>query len=135
MPEKICDEFSAFYPMGTNVLVAKDPDQAKTAGGILIPEEHRQYRRRGWCLVPGPGVRVRNGDIVPPKYKPGDYLIFDRHYVRPDDREEEVYRDDDQVVTVIKGEEIVAFWPAEDRPAPDWVDKLICAFECQPALR
>ena len=139
MPEKIFveffGEFSALYPMGTNVLVAKDPDQGQSPGGIIIPEANREYRRRGWCLAPGPGVMVKSGAIVPPQYKPGDYLVFDRHFIRPDDREDEVWRNGDKVVALVKGEEVVAFWPAEDRPAPGWVRDLMGQIKAQPALR
>ncbi len=53
------NDIRAIYPNGDNVFIAKDPNEPTSPGGIIIPDKHQVYKRRGWCLVPG-GGEVRN---------------------------------------------------------------------------
>lgn len=94
--------------MGNHVLVAKDQDEAQSLLGIVIPEQHREYRRRGWVIAAGDGV-MKKGRLVPPPYKPGDYIYADRRYVRPDEREDEIAVAGEGVVVLWKGEDVQAY--------------------------
>lgn len=94
-------------PVGDNVLIIKDEEEGVTAGGIIIPEAHRGYRRRGWVLATGAGYRLLDGSIVRMPYLPGDYLFADRPFVRRDEGEDELYHN--PTICIIKGDEPVGF--------------------------
>jgi len=128
-------DFKFLYPRGDLAYILKEDDEAESRGGILIPELHQEYRRRGWCLVPGGGTKFGD-EVVPNQFQCGDYLVCDRHFSRPDEREDEITReeiDGRMVVTcIIRGDEVLAFIPAKQRPAPEWARKIIERFSSQP---
>ena len=78
-------------PIGGNLLIIKDQDVKVSAGGIVIPDKAQDYRRRGWVLAVGGGTTTRDGKVVPPPFKRGDYLFADRKFMRPDEKEDEVF--------------------------------------------
>ena len=96
----------AIVPYGDNVLLIKDEEDAVSRGGIVIPEAHRGYKRRGWVLATGAGYRAPNGETIPVPFKPGDYLIADRPYARTDESEDELFHD--PTIIVVRGDEAAA---------------------------
>lgn len=126
----------ALWPRGDNVWMAKERDESVTEGGIIIPDAHQEYRRRGWCIVPGGGCYTKDGVLHEPPYKPGDYLICDRHFVRPDEREDEITRESNgaEITVLVRGDEVTAFVPGKKKPAPEWARKIIERFANQPGL-
>ena len=115
-----CD-FNEIRPIGNNALVIKDGNTDITEGGVILPAIAQDHKRRGWVLAVGGGVQLKGGTIVPPSYEPGDYVLADRHYSRPDEAEDEIFQNPS--ILLVKGEEIVAI----DRGiwTPDWVWDLI----------
>ncbi len=85
--------WSKLLPYGDSVAIIKDADESVSAGGILIPGAHQEYKRRGWVLAVGGGCRTKNGGVVLPPYEPGDYLFADRNFVRPNEDEDEIFHD------------------------------------------
>lgn len=127
-------EFKEFHPLGMHVLIAKDQDEAASRGGIVLPEQHREYRRRGWVIAVGDGI-VKNGKLVPPPYKPGDYVYADRHYRRPDESEDEIAVTSDGVAVLIEGKDIWGYvapvkknepgYGVEYKSPPSWAQDAI----------
>lgn len=98
-------------PMADNVLVIKDEEEGVSQGGIVIPEAHRGYRRRGWVLAVGGGFIV-NGVETPMPYEPGDYLIADRAFQRPDESEDELFHN--PTIILIRGDEPLGYIRRKD---------------------
>lgn len=127
-------EFSEFHPLGWNVLIAKDQDDEQSLGGIVIPDKHQEYKRRGWVLAVGDGL-MHKGVTIRPPYKPGDYVYADRHFARPDESEDEVKISSDGVAVIISGREIWGYvspgnmssagLKVDYKPPPDWVVETI----------
>lgn len=130
-------EFKEFHPLGWHVLIAKDQDDAQSLGGIVIPDKHREYKRRGWVLAVGDGLRVGK-HIEKPPYRPGDYVFADRHFARPNEGEDEIAMTNDGVAVLVSGREIWGFVSPENvsgpglqteyKAPPDWVRKVIAHF-------
>lgn len=100
-------DFKKIYPVGDNVLIIKDDDEARSAGGVIIPDKHQEYKRRGWVLAVGGGCRTRDGRTHLPPYEPGDYLVADRAFVRPDEQEDELFGS--PTILLIRGDEPLGF--------------------------
>jgi len=94
-------------PRADNVLIIKDEEEGVSEGGIVIPEAHRGYNRRGWVLAVGGGFKLANGVEVPMPYLPGDYLFADRAFQRPNEEEDEIYHNPS--ICLIRGDEPLAF--------------------------
>jgi co-chaperonin GroES (HSP10) len=113
MRESITEsKWKKVLPVGDSVLIIKEEDEGVSAGGVIIPEAHREYRRRGWVLAVGGGYRARDGSAIRMPYSPGDYIFADREYVRKDESEDEIFSDPS--IILIRGNEPVAFIRRED---------------------
>ena len=99
-------------PVGDNVFIIKDEEDAASPGGIVIPSAHRGYKRRGWVLAVGGGHRVKGGRVVPMPYKPGDYLFADRRFQRPDETEDEIFHN--PTILLIRGDDPCVFIKHQD---------------------
>jgi len=105
-------DISWISPVGNNVFIIKDEDDSRSQGGVIIPEAHREYKRRGWVLSIGGGLRLKDGFIQRMPYDVGDYLIADRPFVRMHEDEDEVFSD--PAILLIRGDEPVAFVRRKD---------------------
>jgi chaperonin GroES len=63
-------------PLGTNVVVRRLEAEAKTAGGIVLPEAARNKPREGRVLSVGEGRRLANGSRLPQQVQEGDRVMF-----------------------------------------------------------
>ena len=66
-------------PLGDRVVVRPIEAEAKTAGGIVIPDTAREKSLRGEVLAVGPGRRDKKGERVAIDLKVGDEVLFDRY--------------------------------------------------------
>ena len=66
----------AFRPLGDRVLVRRVEEEAKTKGGIIIPDSAKEKPQEGEVLSIGPGARDDNGKIQPLDVKVGDRILF-----------------------------------------------------------
>ncbi len=66
----------AFRPLGDRVAVRRVEEEAKTKGGIIIPDTAKEKPQEGEVLSVGPGVRDDNGKIHPLDLKVGDRILF-----------------------------------------------------------
>ena len=65
-----------FRPLHDRVLVRRIDAQAKTAGGIIIPDTAQEKPQEGEIVSAGTGARSEDGTIVPLDVKAGDRVLF-----------------------------------------------------------
>ncbi|HEV2971757.1 MAG TPA: co-chaperone GroES [Pirellulales bacterium] len=63
-------------PLGTNVVVKRLEPEAKTAGGIVLPEAAQNKPREGRVLSVGDGRRLPDGSRLPHQVREGDRIVF-----------------------------------------------------------
>jgi chaperonin GroES len=65
-----------FRPLHDRVLVRRIDAEAKTAGGIIIPDTAKEKPQEGEIIAAGPGARNEQGQLVPLDVKAGDRVLF-----------------------------------------------------------
>lgn len=91
-------------PLGDRVLVRRDPEERKTAGGIVIPENAGEKPSKGTILATGPGKR-EDGKIFELTVKVNDKIYFGKYAgteVKVNGEDLLVMREDD-IIGVIEG--------------------------------
>jgi chaperonin GroES len=63
----------AFRPLHDRVLVRRVESEAKTSGGIIIPDTAQEKPMEGEIVSCGPGARGEDGKLV---VKKGDRVLF-----------------------------------------------------------
>ena len=66
----------AFQPLGDRVAVRRVEEQAKTKGGIIIPDTVKEKPQEGEVVAVGPGAWDEHGKRVPMAVKSGDRILF-----------------------------------------------------------
>jgi chaperonin GroES len=65
-----------FRPLHDRVVVRRIDADEKTAGGIIIPDTAKEKPQEGEVVAVGPGVRDKEGKVVPLDMKAGDRVLF-----------------------------------------------------------
>lgn len=65
-----------FRPLHDRVLVRRIEAEAKTAGGIIIPDTAQEKPQEGEIVAAGDGLRDDDGDRIPLDVKAGDRILF-----------------------------------------------------------
>ena len=65
-----------FRPLHDRVVVRRIESDAKTAGGIIIPDTAKEKPQEGEIIAVGPGARDETGKLIPLDVKPGDLILF-----------------------------------------------------------
>ena len=65
-----------FRPLHDRVVVRRIESDAKTAGGIIIPDTAKEKPQEGEIVAVGPGGRDESGKIVQMGVKAGDRVLF-----------------------------------------------------------
>ena len=65
-----------FRPLHDRVVVSRVEEDAKTAGGIIIPDTAKEKPMQGDVVAVGPGARDEAGKVVPLDLKAGDRVLF-----------------------------------------------------------
>ena len=65
-------------PLQDRVLVRRAEPEARTAGGIFIPEAVQEKPVEGEIIAVGPGARSKDGELVPMEVKDGDRVLFNK---------------------------------------------------------
>ena len=65
-----------FRPLGDRILVRRVEEDAKTPGGIIIPDTAKEKPQQGEVLAVGPGVRDKDGRRLEPELKAGQKVLF-----------------------------------------------------------
>ncbi len=67
---------SNFRPLHDRVVVRRVDAEAKTAGGIIIPDTAQEKPQEGEIVAVGSGARDEAGKLVPLDVKAGDRILF-----------------------------------------------------------
>jgi chaperonin GroES len=65
-----------FRPLHDRVLVRRIEQEAKTTGGIIIPDTAQEKPMEGDVIAVGPGARGEDGKVHPLDVKAGDRVLF-----------------------------------------------------------
>ena len=66
----------AFRPLGDRVLIRRVEEEAKTKGGIIIPDNAKEKPQEGEVVAAGPGARDEAGKRITMDVKAGDRILF-----------------------------------------------------------
>ncbi|MHB8972674.1 MAG: co-chaperone GroES [Pirellulaceae bacterium] len=66
-------------PLGDKVVIRPLEPDAKTAGGIVLPDTARARPQQGRILSVGDGRRLPSGERVPHQVREGDRVVFSRY--------------------------------------------------------
>jgi chaperonin GroES len=65
-----------FRPLHDRVVVKRIDAEAKTKGGIIIPDTAKEKPQEGEVVAVGPGGRDESGKLIPIDIKTGDRVLF-----------------------------------------------------------
>jgi chaperonin GroES len=65
-----------FRPLHDRVLLRRVEQEAKTTGGIIIPDTAQEKPMEGDVIAVGPGARGDDGKVHPLDVKAGDRVLF-----------------------------------------------------------
>lgn len=66
-------------PMNDRLLVQRMEEEAKSAGGIFIPDTAKEKPQKGKVIAVGPGKIGDDGRRTPPDVKAGDRILFSKY--------------------------------------------------------
>jgi chaperonin GroES len=65
-----------FRPLHDRVVLKRIEAEAKTSGGIIIPDTAKEKPQQGEVIAVGPGGRDEAGKLIPVDLKAGDRVLF-----------------------------------------------------------
>ncbi len=66
-------------PLHDRVVVRRLEEEAKSAGGIVLPDSATEKPSQGEVIAVGPGKLLDNGDVRAPDLKAGDKVLFGQY--------------------------------------------------------
>jgi len=66
----------ALKPLRDKVVVERSEAEAKTAGGIVLPDTAKDKPKQGTVIAVGPGRILENGETKALEVKKGDKILF-----------------------------------------------------------
>jgi len=85
-------------PLHDRVVVRRLEEEAKTAGGIVLPDSAAEKPSQGEVLAVGPGKTLDNGEVRALDVKVGDKVVFGQYGVST------VKVDGDELLILSEGE-------------------------------
>ena len=85
-------------PLQDRVIVKRVEEQAKTKGGIIIPDTAKEKPQEGRVIAVGTGKILEDGTVRPLEVKAGDKILFAKYGgtdVKIDGEEQIIIREDD----------------------------------------
>ena len=92
-------------PLQDRVLIKRVEEEAKTKGGIIIPDSAKEKPQEGLVVAVGPGKVTDNGTRVTPEVKAGDRILFGKYSgtdIKVDGVEHLILREDDILAILTK---------------------------------
>jgi chaperonin GroES len=65
-----------FRPLHDRIVIKRIEAEARTTGGIIIPDAAKEKPQQGEVVAVGPGRRDESGKLVPIDVKAGDRVLF-----------------------------------------------------------
>ena len=87
-----------FRPLHDRVLIKVLDSEAKTAGGIIIPDTAKEKPQEGEAVAVGPGGKTEEGKMLPMDVKIGDIVLFGKWSgteVKIDNKEYSIMKESD----------------------------------------
>jgi len=66
----------SFRPLHDRILVRRVESEAKTKGGIIIPDTAKEKPQEGEVIAAGAGLKNEEGKLTPLDVKAGDRILF-----------------------------------------------------------
>lgn len=66
-------------PMNDRLLVKRVEEEAKSAGGVIIPDTAKEKPQEGKVIAVGPGKMGDDGKRIPLDVKAGDRVLFSKY--------------------------------------------------------
>lgn len=66
-------------PLNDRIVVRRKEEEAKTAGGILLPGSAKEKPNQGEVVAVGPGKLLDNGEVRQLSLKVGDQVLFGQY--------------------------------------------------------
>ena len=66
-------------PLNDRVLVLREDEEQKSAGGIIIPDTAKEKPQRGKVVAVGAGKVDKDGKRIPLEVKAGDRILFGKY--------------------------------------------------------
>jgi len=91
-------------PLNDRVLVLREEEEQKSAGGIIIPDTAKEKPQRGKVVAVGPGKIGEDGKRIPMEVRVGDRVLFAK-YAGSDiklDEVEHVFMRQDDILSIIE---------------------------------
>jgi chaperonin GroES len=85
-------------PLNDRVLVLREVEEKKSAGGIIIPDTAKEKPQRGKVVEIGSGKMDKDGKRIPLEVKKGDRILFGKYAgteIKIDNVEHVFMREDD----------------------------------------
>ena len=70
---------SKVRPLHNRLIVKRIEEEAKTTGGIIIPDTAKEKPQEGRIIATGPGRRDDKGNLVAMETKKGDRVLFGKY--------------------------------------------------------
>jgi chaperonin GroES len=85
-------------PLQDRILIKRIEEEAKTKGGIIIPDAAKEKPQEGKVVAVGDGKMLENGKRVAVQVKAGDKILFGKYSgteIKLDGEEHLILREDD----------------------------------------
>jgi chaperonin GroES len=85
-------------PLNDRILVLREDEEQKSAGGIVIPDTAKEKPQRGKVVAVGAGKMDKDGKRIPLEVKVGDRILFGKYAgteIKIDNVEHVFMREDD----------------------------------------
>ncbi|MBW1974835.1 MAG: co-chaperone GroES [Deltaproteobacteria bacterium] len=66
-------------PLHDRVIVQRIEEEAKTPGGIIIPDTAKEKPQQGKIIAVGNGKILDDGKVIPLTVKEGDHILFSKY--------------------------------------------------------
>jgi chaperonin GroES len=91
-------------PLNDRVLVIREEEEQKSAGGIIIPDTAKEKPQRGKVIAVGPGKMGEDGKRITLDVKQGDKILFAK-YAGTEiklDGVEHVFMKEDDILSIVE---------------------------------
>ena len=91
-------------PLNDRVLVLREDEEQKSAGGIIIPDTAKEKPQRGKVVAVGSGKRGKDGKRIPLEVKVGDRILFSKYGGTEIkiDNVEHVFMREDEILSILE---------------------------------
>ncbi|MFZ0836445.1 MAG: co-chaperone GroES [Xanthobacteraceae bacterium] len=96
-----------FRPLHDRVVIERIDAEAKSAGGIIIPDTAKEKPQQGTVIAVGPGGRDESGKLIPIDVQVGDRILFGKWSgteVKIDGREYLIMNENDIMGVLVEAE-------------------------------